>query len=325
MSQKKGKKKTNKKKTNAVQTASSLVAVAKIPVAKTPVPKPDKNLVERICGLVDPFCPKAKGAKWEDGYGESTMCAQLRGHTTYSSLSNGGNLIYYQAAMSFPIMTMSSVTAGVYTSSSSYTPLPGYLAAASYMAAYRIVTAGLIIRNVCPALTAGGFIVITRQAVMASGVTAYSAGNVYGVETATHSICAGMEVPVIFRELGTSSRSFQAANTSGTAPPGGWDVITIEIVGAPASTVMLDIENVYNIEFTLTPANVGLQQFLPVSAPSNPVVSNLANHASQELSTLMWTGVERLGKAAITAIATKLGGPKAGQKVYQLTNAREVD
>jgi len=322
------KKKTNQKTKKTKKVKSQVVGPPKLPAAMVAVAKmgrqlpkfrgPSTAMVEMVCSLSDPFCQHAKGSKWPDGFGEATMTAQLRGHQTMITNSSGNDIRYISPTIQYGIMTAASYTNPNFTLTANYSATAGYNIVSPYINTYRVVSAGIIVRNICPALTAGGYIILTRQASMPAPSILVASGSVQGVDSATHSICAGMEVPIIFRELGTSSRTFVAPGvTSTTYTPNGWDVVSIEIAGAPASTNMLDIEYVYNIEFTLLPANVGLQQFLPVSGPSNSMAANVANKVSSTLSSLAYHGVEHFGKVAVSAIVAKLAGPKAGSMTYQ--------
>lgn len=254
------------------------------------------NLVEMICAVTDPFCQKAKGAKWPDGLSEGSLPGQIRGHLSITTLGNGGYLVFCFPAVSTGYLPPQSHGSG-YLMATTYALAPGYNAIAAYAADYRIVSAGIIIRNICPALTTGGYMILTRMATVPAVSTTIADGNVYGVETATHALCAGMEIPVTFRPLGSSARAFTPIAGGAVYPASGFDCVSIELVGCPASTAMIDIEFVYNVEFTLTAANVALQQFLPTAAPESPVMVKIANQASTTLSSLAHTGVEAFGKA----------------------------
>jgi hypothetical protein len=285
------------------------------------------NLVESICAVTDPFCQMAKGAKWPDGLSEGSLPAQIRGHLPLASLGNGGNLIFLFPAVSTGYLPALSHGVG-YLMASSYALAPGNTVVAPYAQNYRIVSAGVIIRNVCPALNTGGYMILTRLATVPAVSTTIADGNVYGVETATHALCAGMEVPVTFRPLGSSSRAFSPIAGGAVYPASGFDCVSVELVGCPNTTTMIDIEFVFNVEFTLTEANIGLQQFLPVVAPENPMMVKIANQASTTLSSLAHTGVEAFGRAAVSAIGKRVAayfmGP-AGAMALAIADAPMVD
>jgi len=192
-----------------------------------------------------------------------------------------------------------------------YSTVPGNSIVNNYAYTIRFVTAGIIVRSILPALTAQGYLIINRISQMPAAGGVMNSGSVFGVQTATHALVSGLEVPILFRPLGSASRAFVPFGQSNAVTPNfGFDVITLEVIGGPvtAGINMLDIEFVYNVEFTLTPANEGIQQFLPVSAPSNPIMVNVANKASEALGDLTYTSVQSFGKAAVRVVADRLLG-----------------
>jgi len=257
------------------------------------------------------------------------MSAQIRGHRSYGAYANGGQLVFITPATSYSSLTASSVALGVYTMAAGYDLLPGYTAVSSYANTYRIVTAGIIVRNVAPALTAQGYIIVTRggSGMFPALSGTKSEGNVYGTESATHALSAGMEIPIIFRPVGTAARSFRDLGTGSTAQPdGGFDVISLELVGCPTSGTSIDIEFVYNIKFTLTSANEGLAQLLPVSSPTHPLVATVANKASLALGDLAYNGLKAFGAAALRKISGYLSAsPDPRSKVGAAALALMVD
>lgn len=303
---KKNKKKPAKKKDSAGLNTPQFSA----PVPKNGNPAKTASAVARICSITDPFCYEAKGAKWTDGMGEATMPGQCRGHAFMAAVgATGSNIWAISPALNYTYLGGNSITAGVWTFNGNYSATPGAAAITTYAYQLRIVTAGIIIRNVLPALTSQGFLIINRISQAPATGSTINSGSVYGVQTACHALVTGLEIPVLFRPLGSASRAFAFPNTLSTTQPNfGFDVITVEVIGGPVTSGinMLDIEFVYNVEFTLTPANEGLQQFVPVAAPSNPVMVNVANKASEALGDLTYSGVQAFGNAAARIVKEKL-------------------
>lgn len=269
-------------------------------------PQLKQSAIETICAVTDPFCWKAKGSRWPDGDGMGAIAAQVRGHQSIPTLANGGTLVVSTASFEVGVLYTASYAGGNYTMNSSYSAFPGASSFTGQAITYRIVTAGIIIRNMAPALTTSGYVIITRNTNAYSGSGVVPTGNVYGTESTTHAICAGMEVPVIFRPLGSSARAFVPVNSG--APDLKWDVITVEIVGAPASTTVLDLEFVLNIEYTQSNNNLFLQQLVPVAAPSNPFVREISEKVSVSLGDLAATSVKGFGTMALRSIASRLYG-----------------
>lgn len=268
-------------------------------------PHMPQRAMEMVCGLTDPFCKAAKGARWPDGLGQDAMTGQVRGHQSLVTYGNGTQLGFYTPSISYNNMLASA--ANPFAMPAALSATPGGQAVTAYSSTYRIVSAGIIIRNIASAFTTAGFIIVTRHPKLPAFSANIIAGSVYGTTASTHSLHAGMEVPLIFKEIGTNSRTFQNANTTTVQPDNGWDVIGIEIVGAPVSLVMLDIELVVNVEFTLTETNIGLSQLTTNISPDEPQLARAANQVSTELSTMAWNGLDQFGAAAIRAIKSKLG------------------
>jgi len=215
--------------------------------------------------------------------------------------------MYHTAALNYCTLYPLSWAGGNYTMLASYTPIPGLNSIASYAKEYRIVTAGLIIRNVSPALSASGYIIINRLPTMPAVSSVNAQGNVYGVQSSTFPITAGMEIPVVFRPQGMEARSFDPLQTTNTAFPNeGWDTISIEMVGGPTSGAVLDIEFIYNVEFNLTVANQGLQQFLPTTAPSSPAMQQISNVVSTSFADTIYNGVKKFSDGVVKAVTAKL-------------------
>jgi len=296
-------KSSKKKKTQVAVLPASVRMQTSINNGPQRVPS---GMVETVCSIVDPFCTKARGAKWFDGMGESTIPFQVRGHISGVAVTGGGAIYGFTPGVSTTYFYQASLIGGTYTWGAAYGGAPGVGFIVTNCSAYRVVTAGLIIRNVLPALTAGGYIIVTRVPKLALLGATQAAGNVYAVEVATHPIVSGMEIPVLFRPLGSSSRSFTAFEPLNTTYPGGqFDAIQIEMVGAPVG-VCLDFEIVYNIECLVNEVNASLLQLVPVTAPSNPLVVSMANQASAALSDLTYTSVKAIGSSALKWIGSRL-------------------
>jgi hypothetical protein len=279
----------------------------------TNIPKPPKQpslkAVEAVCALTDPFCKVAKGVGYPDGNGLVALPTQVRGHFKYDNAGPNGMIFFCPGPNCFLQSDNSGVAS--YDMGPTWGTAPGSAVFSTYVDTYRIVTAGIIIRNVTAALTANGYIIIRRLGEPPVVNATIPSGNVYGVEVATHPVYAGLEIPIISRPVGTSSRAFGGLNPNTIPPNFDWDTIGIEIVGAPG-TVFIDIEVVLNIEFTLNGANTPLMQFITPKSETKPHIVAAASKASEKMSTLVTTGVEHFGAMALNAIRNELAGIAVG-------------
>lgn len=329
------KKKTKKTKRGPKQATNRSKAV--LPVSTKPsmprkiVSKDPLMTKSAICAVTDPFCPHAKGARWPDGNGASTMTYQGRGLRTFTTFSNGGQIFYVTPQINYQFLTASSYLTGTYTMLSAYSQT-GTSSLSSYASTARVVTSGIIIRNVLPALTAAGIMIVTRMGSMPAVSAAITAGDMVGNQITTYSIVAGMEIPIIFHPQGIDARDFKAANTSSTIVDG-WDTIKVEIIGAPASTLTLSVEFITNVELTLAPSFNEISQFVSTTSVVSVPLQTVANKISKSVSEIAYDSLKQFGSSvatkAATAVGSYFGGPVgAGVANYgmnQLTNYATVD
>jgi hypothetical protein len=328
-----GNSKGNRSTANRVSTTTTVAKQkrrAAIKRARLPVPgvtfrenlnthTPQKKMMansntvrEIVCAITDPFCAKAKNAKWPDGMGGETMSMQIRTHVTFGALTAfTGNVCFFTPSLPF-----GALFAGAYTTSYNMNTTINDTQANSgfntWAQTYRIVSAGVIVRNLLPALTAQGYVIISRmnQNPAVAG-TGFVAGGTYGSDVSTHPITAGMEIPVISQSTGMASRMFQPLNAN-TAFNTGWDFIRIELVGPATGAATVDLEFVYNVEFTLPSAMANLHGFVVPTIPNAPHAITASGKLSSLVTSTAATSVESLSKMflskAAIAIEDVVGG-----------------
>lgn len=262
------------------------------------------SLHRQICSITDPFCTHAKGAKYPDGHGAGTVTYQIRSSIGLSTSAGGGGLNYFGATLPYSYIGYSSYAANAFTLGSGYGQLPGNTASfVAYADAYRVVSWGLVIRNNLPATTAAGQLIVSRQSSIPPPSSVVTEGALVGSAVEVHPICAGMEIAIIGRPLGTTSRAFTGQNTSSTTSDT-WDVIKVEIFGAGTSvTSALSIEVLYNVEFTFKEANVGLHQFITPSIPTNPKVLTASEKVLSTSNTIFSKGLESASNSVLRLAA----------------------
>jgi hypothetical protein len=263
--------------------------------------KPNRKTIhESVCAITDPFCPRAKNAKWPDGMGGSTLTMQVRNHDVIATGAAGAGMRFYGASLPFSKGT-AAYSGGVYTMSSAYVDTTSGSSFATYASAYRVVTWGIIIRNLPPALTACGYVIITRLSGMPALNTSFNEGLVTGGLVETHPLYAGAEIHVIGKPSGTGARAMQLENIA-TTQNLGWDIIKVEIVGGPVSTNCVDIEVVYNVEFVLAEGSTAIHQFVQPHAPSAPKAIEAANLVTTRVNTIVAGGVEKVGSKIMDSV-----------------------
>lgn len=264
---------------------------------------PNRNMiphsrVEKICSLSDPFCDHARGAPWPDGNGFAAGPYAIRNHVQVSSLSNGGALTYI-TPINVPACTLlaGTWTGTQYTTDATYTSIPGYNFS-TYFTTYRVVTAGIVIRNLSSVMNTQGYLIISRLTAPPTFSTNVAPGVVINPQVLTYPIVPGMEIPVLHRPIGADSRNFvvfSSASTQIVDPH--WDIIKIEVVGAAASAVCIDIEIYYNYEMQLT-ANSPLAPLLNKVGTADPALMQASSAVSSELAK---TAVDSLKSLSLMA------------------------
>jgi hypothetical protein len=153
-------------------------------------------------------------------------------------------------------------------------------------------------------MTSSGYITVSKMSSIPPVSSAENGGVVFASEVRTASLVAGLQLSVISKPRGSASRSFVYQNST-TSNEQAWDIIKLEISGAPATTNgVLDVELVYNVEFTLGEANVALHQFMKSETPSAPHVVAASTKVISSMGTIVEGGVEKIGSAILTKAAT---------------------
>jgi hypothetical protein len=323
-----------KRKTTALARARSVLP----PSARAPrIPKTMSVSTsithKRICSLVDPFCKDALGGQWPDGNGSSTLTYRSHSLTPYSTFANGGTVVFTSPLLAYDTLPASSYIAPTYFCAT-YTG-PGNAAVNPYVREYRFVTSGIIIRNILPALTATGTIIVTRMNAFPIAGQPIAEGNLVGPSVTCYPIVAGMEIPLIFRPMGMAARDFALNNGTDQTGPFNltWEVIKVEVVGAPASTPTITIEKIHNIEMSIVFTQAGLAQFTNNNQIISQPLQTIANKITNSLGDVAYSSLKSFGMAAsrmaATALGGYLGGPAgasiAGGGMQAITNYMEVD
>lgn len=248
----------------------------------------------RLCAITDPFCSQAKNAKWPDGLGGQTLTMQTRRHIALPTFTSGGNVAYFGGSLPFAGLVAATYAAGIYTLNGTQHNVTLGSNFSTYAAQYRIVTSGIIIRNMLPALSASGYVMVSRLTVFPAVNSAVTEGIVEGTDIQTFPISSGMELALALKPVGMMSRSFANENTN-TTSSSGWDVIKIELVGCPASvTNAIDIEVVNNVEFTIELSQSGLHSLVTTSAPHAPHLTTASSRLMDVVGHFAVQGVEKL-------------------------------
>lgn len=261
---------------------------------------------EAVCAITDPFCYRARNAKYPDGRGGGTLAMQIRGHSTMSTGTTNylsGSIAVFQGCLPFAQISGSTNNGTTWTLAAGYGNITGATNFTTYCNTYRIVSWGVVVRNLLPAQTAQGYIIIRKLSKAPAGGATITNANTYGSEVVTYPVYAGQEIAVVSKPSGVDSTSFQAQNFTNTVTPG-WDCICIELVGGPSTVNALDVEFVYNVEMTLADSQSTLHEFIPPDAGPNQKVTQVASHIQSKVSSVVEGGIDKFGAHVLQKVET---------------------
>lgn len=304
---------TKPKVVNKKQKKKSSTAL----VAQPKVRKPSADLLHAVCGLTDPFCTHAVGAKYPDPSSLRTLPFSRRLRAVLSSDSAGVENILF-----FPQLSCWSAPASLTYVGNAVTAWEG-LGAVPYISgaiAYRIVSCGVKIKHICAPLTASGTVHVRSFAVD-------NGSSVVAVDTTTYNCASSIDVPIqdadeivvalqhttqmpqVFYTVASDSTTVAGATCRGFAP------ITISLSGCPASTPMVSVEFFTHFELVFDDSSE-LSQVATPSPPFNPAIVAATSRVTSTLVPMMARGAEKFGLAvldrAAVALGSYLGGPVGG-------------
>lgn len=317
-------KKRNNQKTQVVRAASMLPSKPAMPLSKIPQTNYASVGREKICAITDPFCAVARGAHWPDGLGYATVPYPNRCHIPLHVNTSTLGSITYITPVNLPWGCLKSLTAGTttYTMDTSNTSITGSINLGANFSGYRVVTAGIVIRNLASVMNTRGYLIISRMSSVPAFGATIPAMVVSNPEVMTVPIVPGMEIPLVHRPLGTTSRDFLPFVTNVAITDPSWDVFKIEIVnGDSTGQYAIDVEVYYNYEMQL-PENSLLSGIAPKSAIPKPHLIDTANKITGDLVSTIVPSVTRVGSYVLSkatqALATRLAGPAAGLLAKEL-------
>ncbi len=267
-----------------------------------------RDAEDQLCSLLNPFCPAAKGRKYPDGLNAASLTYQFRGHlpnpTFVSTNSHTGWKVKFAPFLPYGYLQATD-SAGSWAIPGGSTTLPGtHTLFVNNANAFRVVSAGLIVRCVCNTSNAQGYLIIGKSNGLNLSGTETTADDAY-METQTVPVYAGLECAVINRPVGATAYEFngQGVNTA-NYDASFWDTISVELVGGTSNTT-IDIQFVVNCEFTCVADN-DITQLAPPDPPKRLALTEAANYVRLKLSSVFEKG-DMVLDAAIRTVAQSAG------------------
>lgn len=306
-----GKPKVQRKKKEQKTQASPPISQAKIHeyMAKT-------NAVSKVCGITDPFCSHARGAKYPDGSPVRTLPYSWRYRSSITTAAGGESMQFFAPQYNYlPMTAAATATGSNVTAWNNF----GALGLISNVSQYRIVSAGVIIKRMCAPLYASGMVRIR------SWPTEH-AGTYGAIDVASYNSTFALDVPLadchevalVFQHSSQMPQLFYAPGNDHNAPntltSKGFQPITVFVEGAPASSAVLDVQFYINYELAFTDGD-GLSQLATPPPLGGTAIAQAAARITSLMPAAVVGGVGKIGKyvvdKAVVALGTYMVGPTA--------------
>lgn len=296
------------RKTGAKAPAKKSTQKKKKPVANALARIP-ASYVNQVCGLTDPFCVHANGAKWPDDSPVRTLTwLRRRIDPLATNVSGVGGILCWPNYWHPPVVGATVSVDGNMTWADS-TSDPTIF---NFVKSVRIVSAGFRLRSVGAPLYQSG-VVHLRSWGVETGASFLTVNGLSFTASQAMSfrLADAKNVTVLYQHTSqrpekfydptylTPSNFVNQWNTAGFAP------VTIFVSGAPVSQTVLEIEHFINYELIFDDGS-STSVLATSPPPYNPVVADAAKLVSSTMKTIFMSGVEQVGSYVVSAAANAL-------------------
>lgn len=299
-----------------VQVRRKTANTSKIPKAIS------TRAVNSICGLTDPFCGHARGAKYPDDSSARTLPFTYHGRVNLGSDTNGTLRYLWYPQFGFnPITWSSAATGSAVTAWTDFAPT----SVVAGVESYRIVSSGFKVKSIIAPLNASGEVNVRTWATQPSllaNADILSYNNTDSCDRPTRLVD---ELAVVSAHNAQMPQIFYLAADDAAAVggvrPNGFNASTIYASGLPVSSICFVLEWVVHYELLFADAS-GLSQLATPPPPANSVITQVANRVTSQVPSIFERGAKMVGdmivKKAVAGVATYLGGPAGGGIAMQL-------
>lgn len=268
--------------------------------------KGDKVKISKaVCSITDPFCPAARGSKWPDGLGTSTISYQVKGNASVSTTTNGRAFFAFTPNYPYCYSSNSTGTPATFSGStwttSSFSEIDSSIASA--LDEVRIVSAGFILRPTVSMSNAQGYFIISEapNIYVSMGVTT---GDMSYPRSIMKSLTAGSEFSFIATRTGPLANTFNGLSSASNPENFGWNGCIVELIGGPTSgTASFIVEMIINIEGTVATDNY-ISKFATKSPPTSNQIVKASSQTINSTGTFIEGGVAAVEKAVANAAST---------------------
>lgn len=261
----------------------------------------------QVCGLSDPFCDAALGAKFPDNAGIRTLPYPRHNRYTITTDANGNGTALFIPNYDYQLFTTGTVNLGATACTfATMTAQPTMTGSDQY----RINTAGFRVKRITAPLSSSGMVYIRGfSSHNGSSLTTINPSSYFCDFSSDIALQDCRDVMVLAKR--TDIRSKQYHRNTTTTPTinvadwvsPGWGCILVTVVGGPVSVVALELEVRANYEITFQD-NESNQILATPSPASNGVVEGVVDLISSEAKTVFLSGA-REASSWVASQATK--------------------
>lgn len=279
----------------------------------------NEALIERICSQTDPFCEAARGAKLFDRDTSQSVGVQIREFVALTTDASGQCTLQINPRLNDYRRTAATYTGATVATWNAASDIPSYAALGALYDMYRIVSIGARVVPIVAPLSASGLVVWqTTNSAEDVDLTSDTYNEVH--RESLHD-CKGAWVGKRYH----NTSDYEAFTSTGE----NMQTVNISVYAGPASTTVLGVEIVMNIEVVPIGDQAGALYATP-AWPHDLTVESATSSIAGGVSALFTSGVNGVkdyvmararevaymgGVAAASAVRARVVGPNVTQRL----------
>lgn len=210
------------------------------------------QLIKQVCSITDPFCAIAKGARWPDSSQTPSLPFQMHAMIPLVSDASGTRSIAFIPGWFFNYAVNASVSGSSYV----FNTMANMNASTLTPNNVRLISAGIKLHCPLPPLTTQGLVYIRQFPINGTELLDIAARSFRGNYTRELALKDVKGDVVVMRDINETAHfyyppeSITPDSTISSFSNKGWNVVTITVDGAPASSTVLNVEFIMNWEIT---------------------------------------------------------------------------
>lgn len=284
----------------------------------------DPNAVKMTCGLIDPFCPSARIAKWPDSGGALTAIVSAHGSVSLTTNASGNAGVLFYPGYIGGICKDETVAVPNVCAFDDPLIQPAGCYATTSVARYRLNSMGIKIRaKNAPLYRSGMLRVRTAGDTGGAGLVSFTATS-YAADTyADYALTGVQDLTIWMKRVNDASHLWYDPRLI-NPPTGpnyfltdslstGWGPIVLYVDGGQESKPVLDIEYVFNYEIQLFDGDSA--QFFATPSPSeNSMVQEAVSFITEQMGNMLSETKERIEEMVVDAVKARINGYALGDR-----------